>query len=237
VAVGRRKPGEGRSAAPKPLAAAQTRYSRSDKRHVYQQDGERNSILDGHVHFTRGSRFAAQQAPAAEPDAGLCSAPAGEQHSPRRRQSVLLMRKLSALIRQNETPASTNRQNSQLLRVGRRRLLRSAGSSSAAWSCFRSPTSICTWIPTTLLRAELWHPAAEVLAKNWRTQRVAESLAARCKTLSGAGGMRVLPGKRVRPRRSLTVTERSPGADGRQDRSVAVSRRSHDSALASLLIC
>jgi len=39
--------------------------------------------------------------------AGLCSAPAGEQQSPRRRQSVLLLRKLSALIRQNETPAST----------------------------------------------------------------------------------------------------------------------------------
>ena len=37
-------------------------------------------------------RFAAQQAPAAEPDAGLCSAPAGEQQSPRRRQSVLLLR-------------------------------------------------------------------------------------------------------------------------------------------------
>jgi hypothetical protein len=55
-------------------------------------------------------RFAAQQAPAAKPDAGLCSAPAGEQQSPRRRQSVLLLRKLSALIRQNETPASTKEQ-------------------------------------------------------------------------------------------------------------------------------
>ena len=36
-------------------------------------------------------RFAAQQAPAAEPDAGLCSASAGEQQS-LRRQSVLLVR-------------------------------------------------------------------------------------------------------------------------------------------------
>src|ERR1039457_1509265 len=78
---------------------------------MYEQDDERYFLLDGHVDFTRGSclpRFAAQQAPAAEPDAGLCSAPAGEQQSPRRRQSVLLLRKLSALIRQNETPASTN---------------------------------------------------------------------------------------------------------------------------------
>jgi hypothetical protein len=45
-------------------------------------------------------RFAAQQAPAAEPDAGLCSASAGEQQS-LRRQSVLLVRNSRRLDRRS----------------------------------------------------------------------------------------------------------------------------------------
>jgi hypothetical protein len=90
---------------------------------------------------------AAQTLPARDPTPTATARHSGPPQSRRQRpvhreahdkiEVTTPLRNLNTLTRRSETPASTNLQNSKPLRISRRRLLLSAGSSDAPRACFR----------------------------------------------------------------------------------------------------